>query len=144
MSLIPCDRCGERTKEKLAQVTWAWYRSDNERTAWRQRLCLACMATLVAPLWTSTAEWSLTCPACGIDTEHDMDPVYATMFIPNSGKMSMECPLCASCAARVRIEAQKGAVRLENRPLESRGQEPGPSTTAADTWAALGIVPRDR
>jgi hypothetical protein len=144
VSLIPCDRCAERGPGKLTNCTWAWYRSDGERAAWRQRLCLTCVATLLAPLYQKTAEWSLTCPACGVDTAEDLDPVYCTFYPDGAGKMILEAPTCPSCAARIRVEAQKGARKLEAVDASFGGQVPSPQTSATATWESLGIVPRDR
>jgi len=138
MSLYPCSGCGERQPGKLAQTTWSWWRADNVRVAWRQRLCLACFAMTVAPLETATREMSTTCPACGIDTSEDMDPVYCTTYVPSVGPVRLEMPLCAPCAAEVRIRAEKGAWRPEDRDPASVGR--GPQTD--DPWSKLGLLPR--
>ena len=138
MSLYPCSACGERTPGKLAQTTWAWWRADNARVAFRQRLCTACFAMTVAPLEVNTREFEQTCPACGIDTTQDMDPVYCTTFVPNVGRVRLEMPTCAPCAVELRNRAQKGAVRLEDRSDPAEGR--GPQTD--DAWAGLGIQPR--
>lgn len=142
MTLVRCSSCDGRGPEKLAQVTWAWYRADQERTAYRQRLCMTCFCTNVLPL-DKPLDFvgGLTCPACGIDTEHDMDACYVTAFLPGQGKVSYELPTCASCAVDIRARAQIGAQRLENREIGSRGQDLGPSTPVTRSpWAALGLT----
>ena len=48
--LIPCSSCASRLPGKLANVTVAWYTADQERVAYRLRLCMACYATQIAPL----------------------------------------------------------------------------------------------
>jgi hypothetical protein len=145
MSLIPCDSCGRKVPEKLCQTTWAWYNAAGERVAYRQRLCTACFCSTVLPLdQEKDFVNGLTCPACGISTEHDMDPIYATCYIPGQGKTQIEAPTCAACAVTVRARAQNGAQRLEDR--QSRGNEPlGPSTvtTRESYWSSIGIVPRE-
>lgn len=143
MSLIPCDFCGKRVPEKLCQTTWAWYVSNGERVAYRQRLCTACFCANVLPLNKPMDFEALTCPACGISVEHDMDPVYATAFPPGSGRMQFEFATCAPCAVDVRNRAQQGAARLEG--MESRGASASPSTptTRESYWAGLGIIPRE-
>jgi hypothetical protein len=86
----------------------------------------------------------LKCPACGISTEHDMDPVYVTYYLPGQGKNQLEVPSCGTCAVNIRVRAQKGAQRLEDR--ESRGNEPlGPSTptTRESYWSSIGVRPRE-
>jgi hypothetical protein len=140
MSLFPCSSCGQRLPGKLSSATWAWFRSDGERVAYRQRLCLTCVATNVAPLEVETREWSLNCPACHIDASDDLDPVYLTLFVPGTGRIALELPMCPRCAVEVRNRAQQGGERLESR--EFGGQDPGPQTNTESGWAALGIQPR--
>jgi hypothetical protein len=141
--LVPCSVCRERPADKLAQVTFAWSPQPRERVAYRQRLCLGCFAgrvlTLDKPIEPTGP---LTCPACGIDSEKDMEPVYATAFVPGVGKMTYEWPLCPTHAAVVREAAKENAELLPERDPESRGLAPrtAPQTSA---WAALGIVPRE-
>lgn len=141
--LAPCSYCRKRSESKLAQLTWAWNLADGSRVAWRQRLCIACYATNVLGLDRDTnPEDTLTCPACGVDTEHDYDAVYATAFVPGLGKTRLELPLCAPCAVEVRNRAMLNAERLENRDPVSRGQAPGSGDTSSP-WDKLGITPRD-
>ena len=145
MSLIPCDSCGTRPPEKLAQTTWAWYDASGHRTAWRQRLCTACFCSTVLPLDKDLDFVNgLTCPACGISTEHDMDPCYVTFYLPGQGKNQLELPTCPSCAVSVRTRAQKGAQKLEDRRVEGPSDS-GPSTltTRESYWAGIGIGPRE-
>ncbi len=143
MSLAHCSYCGKRNSDKYAQVTWAWVLADRTRVAWRQRLCPGDYAQLVLKLDRPVdLGETLTCPACGIDTEHDYDAVYATTYVPGLGKQSYEWPLCGACAVPVRAEAMVNAERLLDR--EAGGQGQAPSTDAArDVWASIGIVPRE-
>ena len=144
VSLIPCSADGQRVVEKLCQVTWAWNLADRSRVAYRQRLCVThfCSALL-----TLDKPWSVgdgvTCPACGIDTADDMDPVYATAFVPGTGKVQFEFALCPVHAAEVRVAAQVGAERLEDRQDSSRGQAPSTPPPAELPWAALGLTIRE-
>jgi hypothetical protein len=144
MSLIPCDFCHRRVPEKLAQVTTAWYRADGQRVAWRQRLCTACFCANILPLDQEKNFDALTCPSCGISTDHDMDPVYATIYAPGQGKIQIEAPTCASCAVQVRERAQEGAVKLEDRAsVEGPATSPSTHTTRESYWSQIGILPRD-
>jgi hypothetical protein len=142
MSLYPCSACGERTSVgvSLCQATWAWWRADNQRVAYRQRLCVACFAMTIAPLEVASREQTMTCPACGIDTSEDMDPVYCTAYVPSLGRVRLELPCCAPCAAELRLRAQKGAQKLEDRVDGFVGR--GPRTEAPSPWEELGIEPR--
>lgn len=143
MSLLPCDFCGLRVPEKLSQTTWAWYTADGHRTAWRQRLCTACFCSIVLPL-DHVLDYTagLTCPACGTSVDDDMDPCYVTAFIPGSGKLQVEVPTCAACAVQVRIKAQQGAQKLEERRVEGPGAGPSTPSTRESYWSNLGINSR--
>jgi hypothetical protein len=142
VSLAHCSYCGQRNAPKYAQVTWAWRNANNERVAWRQRLCPGDYAQLVLK-WDSeiAPEGSLTCPGCHIDTEYDYDAVYATTFVPGFGKQSYEWPFCGACAVPVRAEAMVNAERLEDRPVGGLESAPN-SDPASAVWSQLGIVPR--
>jgi hypothetical protein len=142
--LRKCSMCSESQSDTLTWCTWAWNRADGERVAYKQKLCVQCIATTVAPLYVACESPIMTCPNCGIDTTEDMDPVYATFIPKGLGMMRIEAPMCASCAAQLRLKAQNGAEKLENRDFESRGQETAPRPSAAQTWEALGLVPRGR
>lgn len=140
MSLYPCSICGQRRPGKLSQATWAWWTAGNDRLAYRQRLCMDCFVVNICPLEVATRDFSTTCPCCGIDTAGDMDPVYLTVFVPTVGPVRMEMATCAVHAAELRIRAQQGATRLEDREASSGGL--GPQTDATDAWSSLGIAAR--
>jgi ribosomal protein S27AE len=144
MSLIPCDYCHKRVAEKLAQATTAWYRADGQRVAWRQRLCTQCYCTNILPLDKPVDFDNLTCPACGISTEHDMDPTYVTVYVPGAGKNQFEWPTCSACAVKVRGRAQEGAVKLEDRQsVEGPSAGPSTMTTRESYWSGIGIIPAE-
>jgi hypothetical protein len=145
MSLIPCDTCHQRVPEKLCQTTWAWYRADGERVAYRQRMCAACFCSRVLPMDVELDYANgLTCPVCHISTDEDMDPCYATSFLPGRGKMSLELATCGACAVRVRASAQEGATKLEDKRVEGPGDtSPSTPTTRESYWSQLGIRPRE-
>jgi len=144
MSLIPCDACHKRVAEKLCQATWAWYADNGERVAYRQRLCTACYTTSVLPFDKPVDFDSLNCPGCGISTEHDMSPVYCTVYIPGMGREQFEFPTCPSCATQMRANAIVGGVQLDNRPrVEGPGDGPSTSTTRESYWSSIGIRARD-
>lgn len=143
MSLYPCSCCGSRPQGKLSSVTWAWNRADGTRVAFRQRLCLSCFTLYVQGLPMLPPDSEIVCPRCGIGTEHDMDPVYATAFVPTIGRYDFEWATCASCAVEIRNAAEVGAEKLEDRQQGSLGAgASGPQTiAAAQTWASLGRAP---
>lgn len=138
MSLIPCDFCHKRVVEKLSQTTWAWYADDGTRVAYRQRLCTTCYCANVLPLDKPMDMDALTCPGCGTSTEHDMSPMYATVYIPGSGREQFEFPTCPSCATELRARAEEGATRLENRErVEGPGAGPSTPPTRDSYWSEI-------
>jgi len=144
MSLIPCDSCRKRVPEKLCQATWAWYVVTGDRVAYRQRLCTLCYATNVLGLDKPIDFDALTCPGCGMSTEHDMDPVYLTVYVPSAGRQQFEFPTCAVCAVEIRSRAQQGAVKLEDRRVEGPGSGPSTQPTTRESyWESIGIIPRE-
>lgn len=134
--------CGEAVRERLTWAVWAWNRADGQRVAYKQHLCMACVAEVVAPLYVKTESGDLTCPSCGIDTSDDFDAVYCT-FIPRGlGQMKIEAPTCGPCAVALRQRAMEGAERMEDRSPEVRGRDTAPNPDPSSPWAALGLVPR--
>jgi hypothetical protein len=144
--LQPCSACRVRPTEKLSQVTWAWNPRPLERLAYRQKLCLACFVQRFTAYDKPIAPTgALTCPGCGIETEHDMEPVYATAFIPGVGKHTLEMPLCGACAVNVRVAAQENAELLPERAAPGSGAWSQAPDTAPQlsAWERLGILPRE-
>ena len=140
MSLYPCSLDGKRHPGKLAQVYWAWVKADGERLALRQRLCQGCYMESVYPVAIAAQSALAACPVCHISTVDDMDPVYATVFLPKQPRGDVEMALCPPCAVRIRVMAQTGSEPLEDRGIGVGGPAPlGPD--AADSWAAIGIPP---
>jgi hypothetical protein len=145
MSLIPCDHCRGKVVEKLANATWAWWRADGVRVAYRQRLCAQCYLENAAQLEIAVEESPFNCPACHTDPEANMDACYLTVFVPGYGPRRLEMATCAPCAVEIRNRAMVGARLLDDRQGSSEGSEPSPQTMpAAGIWAQLGIKPRDR
>jgi ribosomal protein S27AE len=143
VSLIPCDACHRRVQEKLCQATWAWYSDKGERVAYRQRLCTACYTTSVLPFDKPLDFDSLSCPGCGISTEHDMAPVYCTVYIPGMGREQFEFPTCPACATQMHAVAINGGVLLEDRQrVEGPGGGPSTPTTRESYWSQIGIRAR--
>jgi len=133
--------CGEAVRERLTWAVWAWNRADGQRVAYKQKLCMACVAEAIAPIYVACEKSELTCPACGIDTADDFDAVYCTFIPRGAGKMQLEAPMCGPCAVVLRQRAMEGAERMEDREVGVRGQETAPNLDPSSPWAALGLVP---
>jgi len=137
--LVPCSYCGARDRGKNAWLVWAWNRADGERVAWRQKLCVTCVATNLSPLLINAQESPLSCPACHAGTESDMDPIFVTYIIPGWDKQQGEFATCGPCAVEIRNRAQTGADRMEDR-LVGVGAA-APTQTSVSAWDQLGLRP---
>jgi len=137
--LVPCGYCNARDKGKNAWLVWAWNRADNQRVAYRQRLCVTCVATNLAPLLLNAQEEPLSCPACHADAGEQMDPIYLTYILPGWGKEQAEFATCGACAVEVRNRAQRGGELLEDRQVGVGAA--APTLTATSVWDALGLKP---
>jgi hypothetical protein len=135
--LVPCSYCGARDRGKNAWLVWAWNRADGERVAWRQKLCVTCVATNLSPLLINAQEAPLSCPACHAGTENDMDPTFVTYIIPGWEKQQGEFATCGPCAVEIRNRAQTGADKLEDR-LVGVGAA-APTQTSVSAWDQLGL-----
>lgn len=135
--LVPCSYCGARDRGKNAWLVWAWNRADNERVAYRQKLCLTCVSANLAPLLINAQEEPLSCPACHMNAGEDMDPVFVTYVLPGWGKEQGEFAMCGACAVEVRSRAQKGADLMEDRQVGVGAA--APTLTPVSGWDALGL-----
>lgn len=141
MILRRCSRGCEPTGEPLTWTVSAWNRADGQRVAYKQKLCLTCVASHLAPLYTACQEPTMKCPNCGIDTSDDMDPVYVSFIPKGVGMLKADAPFCGACAARYRVFAQEGGEKLDDRQPQGEGPGSGPSPTASQVWASLGLRP---
>lgn len=138
MSIRPCSLCSKRVQGKLATAYWAWFVGENERIAWKQRLCLPCLSTTFAAILRnakSALTEDITCPACGGQSEVDMDPVFCVLYLPKTDPQEFELNTDAACAASLRSSIFEHGERLANREAELRG----PSTNSPDPWTALEL-----
>lgn len=144
--MIPkiCNSCGSVGRDKLASAYWAWMRSDRKRVAYLQKLCIACAAEQVVPLIVAAMEPVLVCPRCGIDTADDHEDVFLKFYPPGMPATESEMPLCGPCTVEVRVAAQLGATRLEDRQPGSLGAASGPQPSDGELrWDQLGGLARD-
>ena len=108
MSLYPCSACSERVPGKMSQVYWAWLRADGMRVAYKQRLCSTCFITNV---WIAASEAMnnlVACPVCHEGTADNMDPVYATLYVPGQPRMDAEMALWQQHSHDIATQARNG------------------------------------
>lgn len=137
MSFRPCSICEQRFPGKPATIYCAWFTADNNRIAYKQRLCPGCLgAAYVEVLKASNSNGSDTdtCPSCGGANSVDLDPIFVTLYLPKQPEREYELATDAACAAKLRIVMQQGADRLEDRSAS----RPGPSTSPT-AWDAVGL-----
>lgn len=142
VSAIPCSSCQHKVVGKLCGVYSAWFNLSGEREAFKQRLCVSCATTLMAPLWEHPQEDSelLTrCPLCGSDSSTDLAPTYLSVYLPNREPLEYALSTCESCALPFRQLLQVGSTKLESRDAGSGGL--GPRTPRPDPWAGVGPQP---
>lgn len=135
MSMYPCGRCGRRTPGRLASLYSAWFLADGRRTAWKQRVCVECVATGLRALLASAGEASdslVMCPACGVDSSGSLDPIYLTVYLPKQEAREFALTTCASCAVTLRLSLQERAERLPDREQGFTRAEVG-----ADEWLSV-------
>lgn len=140
MILRQCSRGCEPQREPLTWSVAAWMLADGSRVAYKQKLCLTCVATTLAPLYTASEQPLMTCPSCGIDTTNDNDPVWITFVPKGLGKLRIEAPTCGPCAVKLRVWCQEGAEKLADQGSGAYGQTSAPDLSAADYWASMGIA----
>ncbi len=118
MSAYPCSSHGAKIKGKLATVYSAWFDSEGERQAWKQRLCAPCLTTLAdsfkAALSTNASDLTV-CPMCGQDSSTVLDPIYLNVYLPKRDPEEFALCTCSSCAPSLRSLLLVGAQRLTNR-----------------------------
>ena len=141
--MIPkvCGSCEQQVLEKLASLYWAWVNADGRRRAYKQKVCSTCMVEHYAKLIAGSQDPVLLCPACGISTADDMDPIYLSYYMPGMPGGQAEMPTCGACAARVRSQALRGAQPLEDRGVGVGGPQPQ-QASATSVWDSLGLAPR--
>jgi len=124
MSPFPCAGCGQQARGRLAAIYSAWYLADGSRTAWKQRLCAPCVMQRLRQLLLHAQDSTsavTSCPACGIESSQDLDPIYMTLYLPKQESREYALTTDATCAARLRLLLQDGAQRLPDRNGGSGG-----------------------
>jgi len=118
---MPFARCSvhdQRDAPKYASVYAAWFRSDGVRTAYKQKLCPQALREELSQILAHASDTSLdvtACPACGANSSEDLDPIYLNVYLPKQEARVYELPTCASCAAILRVQLQRGAEKLPDR-----------------------------
>ena len=139
MSLQKCSGCQERKPGKYANVTVAWWNAENKRLAYRMRLCRDCYLEAINDVQINVHENEFSCPYCHTEPGDDMNPTYITAFLPNYGKLQLECATCAQDSIILRSFAVEKGELLQD--LEVGGLGPSPQTPPLDwnEWLRAGV-----
>lgn len=134
----PCSFDGERTREKLATLYFAWYTEAGARISYKCWSCIGCLTERYAPILrnsNSTSTESDTCLGCGGTLEKDSEPVYLILYLPKQERRDYELAFDAQCADKIREDIRGFGERQDSR------SDPRPSSGAPelDPWDGLEL-----
>lgn len=138
MSLLQCAAHGTRQPGPICHVYWFMPQLDGTTLRKRQRLCSDCLQTYVLSLLTPEDAETLTCPACGISTEQDVQPIYVTYYEPKAAGQKGAMAFCPSCAIETRLRACHNAEDLPDRYLDQGDLVTFPAPPATTVFHDLG------
>jgi len=134
-----CSYCGERQREKTAQIYIWWYVGE-DRVAYRLWCCAGCAADRWAKILqtsNSTLTGEVTCIGCGGSLENDDSPVYLNLYLPKQTAREFELDFDAPCAAKIFADTSDFGHRLEDRGARVEG--PGTSAPQLSAWDSLEL-----
>jgi len=140
MPRIPCSYCGERSRDKLAQIYMWWYAAEGDRVAYRLWCCAGCAAdrwAKILQISNSTLTGEPTCIGCGGLLETDDSIVYLNLYLPKQTAREYELDFDAACAAKICADTSDFGKRLENRGAEVQG--PRSSAPEPSPWDSLEL-----
>jgi len=138
MALFPCSVCGQRKPGKLAALYNAWFDGQQNRTAYRQRVCLECLQASFVELFKKELGRETddhACLHCGGNANGNSDAVYCTLYLPKEEPREFALLFCGECSPVVKDAFKTGAEPLADRGVSVRG----PSPTAPQWGSALGL-----
>jgi hypothetical protein len=136
VSFLPCTKCGQRERGKLAGIYAYWYAEDESRSAWRLRYCVVCLTELLASLKNGvSADSSLltVCPMCGTDSSTNLSGIFLTIYPPKQPEREYALTTCVSCAEKLQTSFAMGD------PLQDRNNAgaAAPANASSAAWANL-------
>ena len=139
MPRVSCSYCGERQRQKTAQIYTWWYVGE-DRVAFKLHTCADCLVerwAKILQMSNSTSTDEPTCIGCGGSLEGDDSPVYLILYLPRQPERAYELDFDAACAARICADTSDFGKRLENRGAEGRG--PRFSAPDPSPWDSLEL-----
>jgi len=119
-----CSYCGERSREKLAQIYTWWYAPEGDRISYRLHTCAACLVerwAKICQMSNSPSTVDVTCIGCGGSLEADDSTVYLNLYLPKQPAREFELDFDAACAARICADTSDFGQRLSDRGAMAEG-----------------------
>lgn len=135
VSFYPCSNCGQRPPGKLATVYANWFEGE-KRAAWRNRLCVGCLTTLMGSLKGGESGDSsilTVCPMCGVDAAPTLNGIYLTVYPPKQSEREYALTTCASCAASLQKLLSERGDALGDRSVGAAAPTDSPSSA----WSSI-------
>lgn len=129
---VPCAGCSQLVKGKLATVYSAWFNTQGEREAWKQRFCAPCLMQAMDALKALASENLsdlIVCVSCGANSSESINAIYLNVYLPKQEGREYALPMCDSCASSARELLQVNASKLPDRGNQSKGDDPWSSIT---------------
>jgi hypothetical protein len=124
VSVFPCSMCGNRTFGKLANIYFAWFLPNGDRSAVKARFCVDCYKTEYMPYGLAALESAESCPSCHSGVGSDVEPIYATVYLPGKDPREVLLPFCGPCSLRIRAQLYDRGQKLPNRESVGAGGPP--------------------
>jgi len=134
-----CSYCGERQRDKCAQI-YIWWYVNEDRVSYRLWCCAECAADRWAKILrssNSTLTGEPTCLACGGGLEKDDSPVFLNLYLPKAEAREYELDLDAACAVTIFADTSEFGQRLADRG--ARDQGPRTSAPEPSAWDSLEL-----
>src|SRR5690242_17899887 len=136
VSFLPCTFCGQRDRGKLAGIYAYWYESDESRTAYKCRSCVACLMDLLGSLKASASSESSSvcvCPMCGEDASTNLSGVFLTIYPPKQPEREYALTTDTSCANSLRARLSVG----ERLPDRNSAGAAAPALNSSSAWSDI-------
>ena len=136
VSFFPCSSCGQRAVGKLAAIYANWFAEDDQRQAYRMRLCVECLTKLMVELKKHSSGDSglLTiCPLCGEDSSQNLSGVYLTIYPPKQPEREYALTMCSSCAPLLQAPFLERGDKLGDRSVGAAA----PTNATSAEWSQV-------
>jgi len=134
-----CSYCGQRQREKMAQM-YIWWYVNEDRVSYKLHTCSGCLVERwqkILQTSSSTSTDADTCIGCGGSLESDDSPVYLNLYLPKQEAREFELDFDAQCVATICVDTSEFGSKLADRG--SRGEGPRSSAPQPSAWDSLEL-----